>query len=110
MLLLDTEDGTLPLIVNGYANQVLFITALLCDLTLSGHLVVEGNALLHNSSIPVQQPLLLQLQQALGCQSYLPIRLLKQSTQSLPGLSSKLLEGLARRDICIEHHGCAGGP
>jgi len=99
LLLLDPEEGRLASIVNGYSNQLLFTTALLCDLTLSGHLVAEEGVLLHNSSMPVQQPLLVQLQQALGSQSYLPTRLLKRSTQSLPGLSDKLLEGLARRDI-----------
>ncbi len=99
LLLLDAEEGSLPSIVNGYSSQILFTTALLCDLTLSGHLVAAEGALLHNSSMPVQQPLLVQLQQALGSQSYPPSRLLKRSTQSLPGLSGKLLENLARRDI-----------
>ncbi|MCK9366761.1 MAG: GPP34 family phosphoprotein [Metallibacterium scheffleri] len=98
LLLLDPRRGTIQA-HGALATQTLFAAALLADLTLTGRLQVEDAHWRQDSALPLAHPLLAELQRALGMGALPPQRALRLARRKLPQLRSRLLDGLARRDL-----------
>jgi hypothetical protein len=98
LLLLDPRRGTMQ-VQGALSAQTLFAAALLADLTLAGRLQAQGTQWHQDSTLPLAHPLLAELQRALGMGALPPQRALRLARRKLPQLRSRLLDGLARRDL-----------
>lgn len=98
LLLLDPHRGRVQA-GGAPAPQTLFAAALLADLAVAGRLAARGAQLQCDGTLPLAHPLLAELQGALGASAWPPQRALDRARRSLPHLSRRLLDGLARRDL-----------
>lgn len=98
LLLLDPRRGSVRT-QGALTAQTLFAAALLADLMLAGRLQTDGTHWHQDSALPLAHPLLADLQRALGTNALPPQHALRLARRKLPRLRTRLLDGLARRDL-----------